>query len=166
MRTVLEACRRLMDRPLHLEAFCGPFMSAEEFNELHALRAAGRSVRRFTPRLIDYLTVADLSISLAGYNTCMNLLATGVPALVLPYARQREQPLRIEKLKPYLPLTVIGEDDLDPDRLARIIETGLKLRPRSAPAALNIDGAVAATRFLESWVAPGRPSLDTSSFDG
>jgi predicted glycosyltransferase len=166
MRTVLEACRRLMDRPLHLEAFCGPFMSTEEFNELHALRAAGRSVRRFTPRLIDYLTVADLSISLAGYNTCMNLLATGVPALVLPYARQREQPLRIEKLKLYLPLTVIGEVDLDPDRLARIIETGLKMRPRPAPAGLNIDGAAAATRFLENWVAPGRPSLDTSFFDG
>jgi predicted glycosyltransferase len=166
MRTVLEACRRLTGRPLHLEAFCGPFMSDEEFKELHALRAAGRSVQRFTPKLVDLLAAADLSISLAGYNTCMNLLATGVPALVLPYARQREQPLRIEKLKPYLPLTVLDDGDLEPDRLARVIETGLNSRPGSAPAALNMDGAVAAARYLENWIAPGRPLPDTSSPDG
>ena len=163
MRAVLEACRRLPHRPLHLEAFCGPFMNAEDFRELEAMRAPGRVVHRFTPRLIDYLSAADLSISLAGYNTCMNLLATGVPALVLPYSRQREQPLRVDKLKPFLPLTVLGEDDLELDRFAQAIENGLSLERRPAAAALNMEGAAASARFLESWTAAGRPALDTSS---
>jgi len=153
IKAVLEACRRLHGRSLHLEAFCGPFMSAAEFEELQAMRAAGLGVRRFTPRLIDYLAVADLSISLAGYNTCMNLLATGVPALVLPYSRQREQPLRVEKLKPHLPLEVLGEGDLEPERLARAVERGLNRGRNTTTAALNMEGAATAARCLEEWAA-------------
>lgn len=165
MKAVLEAGRRLPHRPLHVEAFCGPFMNAEDFRELEALRAPGRAVHRFTPRLIDYLSAADLSISLAGYNTCMNLLATGVPALVLPYSRQREQPLRVDRLRPFLPLTVLGEDDLEPHRLAQAIENGLGLERRPAAAELSLEGAAASARFLESWTAAGRPARDTSSGD-
>jgi predicted glycosyltransferase len=158
MSAALEACRRLRQRPLHLEAFCGPFMSAAEYGELHARRAAGLGVQRFTPRLIDYLAAADLSISLGGYNTCMNLLATGVPALVLPYSRQREQPLRVAKLKPYLPLEVLGAEDLAPERLAGAIEQGLTRGRRTAAAALNLEGAAATARCLEAWAASAPPS--------
>jgi len=163
MKSVLEACRRSSDPPLHLEAFCGPFMDAGEFNELHAMAADGRNVRRFTPRLIDYLAVADLSISLAGYNTCMNLLATGAPALVLPYARQREQPLRVERLKTILPLVVLGEDDLEPRRLGQAIERGLSLKRSALAGALNLDGAADAARYLEAWMAAPASALDSSS---
>jgi predicted glycosyltransferase len=148
MRAALEACRRLPHRPLHLEAFCGPFMKAEDFRELETLRAPGRVVHRFTPQLIDYLSAADLSISLAGYNTCMNLLATGVPALVLPYSRQREQPWRVQKLMGCLPMIVLSEDDLDPERIAAFIETGLALPRRAGPAIVNLDGAAATARLL------------------
>jgi predicted glycosyltransferase len=148
MRAVLEACRRLPHRPLHLEAFCGPFMNAEDFGELEALRAPGRAVHRFTPQLIDYLSAADLSISLAGYNTCMNLLATGVPALVLPYSRQREQPWRVQKLMGCLPMIVLSEDDLESERIAAFIETGLALQRRAGPATVNLDGAAATARLL------------------
>jgi predicted glycosyltransferase len=163
MKPVLEACRRLTRRRLRLEAFCGPFMSAAEFDELAAMAAAGLGVHRFTPRLVDYLSAADLSISLAGYNTCMNLLATGVPALVLPYARQREQPLRVEKLKACLPIEVLGEEDLDPPRLAQAIERGLGRQRQTPAGALNLDGAANAARYLEHWMAAPPPALDTSS---
>ncbi len=148
MRAVLEACRRLTGRPLHLEAFCGPFMDAEEFEDLYAMRAAGLGVQRFTPRLIDYLSIADLSISLAGYNTCMNLLTTGVPALVLPYSRQREQPLRVQKLTSCLPLMVLSEDDLEPGRIAPLIESGLQLQRRAGPITINLEGAATTARLL------------------
>jgi predicted glycosyltransferase len=156
LKSVLEACRRLRGRlPLRLEAFCGPFMEAAEFHELDAMQAAGLTVQRFTPRLLDYLAAADLSISLAGYNTCMNLLATGVPALVLPYAGQREQPLRVAKLKPHLPWEVLGQDDLEPERLGRAIERGLGLKRPDTAAAFNIEGAMTTARCLEAWVAAG-----------
>jgi predicted glycosyltransferase len=154
MKSALAACGLLRRRlALRLEAFCGPFMGAAQYHELLGMQSAGLTVQRFTPRLLDYLAAADLSISLAGYNTCMNLLATGVPALVLPYADQREQPLRVAKLKAHLPLVVLGENDLDPNRLARAVERGLELKhPRTAPA-LNLEGAATVARYLENWVA-------------
>jgi predicted glycosyltransferase len=148
LKPVLEAWRRLSGRPLHLEAFCGPFMKDEEFKDLYAMRADGLGVQRFTPWLVDYLAVADLSISLAGYNSCMNLLATGVPALVLPYSRQREQPLRVERLKAYLPIEALSAADLAPGRLEPAIERGLARARRAAPVALRLDGAATTARML------------------
>ena len=38
---------------------------------------------------------AALSISLAGYNTLMDILATRTPALVYPYMANREQNMRV-----------------------------------------------------------------------
>lgn len=150
-RAVLGACRRLAERiPLRLELFAGPFMEDGEYGELEALAAPGLRVRRFTARFLDYLGAADLSISLAGYNTCMNLLETGVPALVLPYARQREQPLRVERFKPHAPLLVLGEEDLDDGPMGRAIERGLALGRRRRPPPLDLDGAARTARILTS----------------
>jgi predicted glycosyltransferase len=152
LKAVLTACRRLQGRPgVRLALFTGPFMADAEFNDLQASAGEGLAVQRFTPRFLDYLSAADLSISLAGYNTCMNLLATGVPALVLPYARQREQPLRVERLKACLPLTVLSEEDLAPERLAAAIESGLQRQPRLGPPPVNLDGAARTARYLEDW---------------
>ncbi len=159
LKPVLAACRQLQDRlSLRLALFTGPFMPEEEFNDLQAMAGEGLVVRRFTPRFLDYLSAADLSISLAGYNTCMNLLATGVPALVLPYTRQREQPLRVERLKPHLPLTVLGEEDLEPERLVRLIESGLERKPLSGPPPVNLEGAARTARCLSDWL-DDRPIL-------
>jgi predicted glycosyltransferase len=159
LKPVLTACRRMQGRRgLRLALFTGPFMAEAEFDDLQAEAGDGLVVQRFTPRFLDYLSAADLSISLAGYNTCMNLLATGVPALVLPYARQREQPLRVERLKPYLPLTVLSEEDLAPERLAPAIESGLQLKPRLGPPPVNLDGAARTARCLENWPDGHPPS--------
>jgi predicted glycosyltransferase len=149
---VLAACRQIRRRiSVQLEVFTGPFMEASEFEELQSMAGNGLRVQRFTPIFLDYLSAADLSISLAGYNTCMNLLATGVPALVLPYARQREQPLRVEKLKPFLTLRVLEESDLEPDRLCRAIEGGLAMQRQATPPPLNLDGAATTARIVENW---------------
>jgi len=158
LKSVLTACRQLQGRRgVRLHLFTGPFMAAEEFNDLQAMAGEGLIVQRFTLRFLEYLSAADLSISLAGYNTCMNLLATGVPALVLPYTRQREQPLRVERLKPYLPLTVLSENDLEPGRLVPVIESGLKLKPRHGPPSVNLDGADRTARYLEDWADGHQP---------
>jgi predicted glycosyltransferase len=159
LKSVLAACRQLQGRlSLRLALFTGPFMPEPEFDDLQAMAGEGLVVRRFTPRFLDYLSAADLSISLAGYNTCMNLLATGVPALVLPYTRQREQPLRVERLRPHLPLTVLGEEDLEPERLVKLIENGLERKPLASPPPVNLDGAARTARCLSDWLE-GRPPL-------
>ena len=149
---LLDACDLLDDHlSYRLEIFCGPFMDQKEYERLCARSAPGRRIRRYTKRFLDYLSAADLSVSLAGYNTCMNLLVTKVPALVVPYARQQEQPMRADKLSRYLPMRVLTEADLQPARLCRHMVQMLQQNRTVDPVPIDLDGAANAARFLDRW---------------
>jgi predicted glycosyltransferase len=149
---LLDACDLLDDHlSYRLEVFCGPFMDQKEYERLCARSAPGRRIRRYTKRFLDYLSAADLSVSLAGYNTCMNLLVTKVPALVVPYARQQEQPMRADKLSRYLPMRVLTEADLQPARLCRHMVQMLQQNRTVDPVPIDLDGAANAARFLDRW---------------
>ena len=149
---LLDACDLLDDHlPYRLEIFCGPFMDRKEYEGLRARSATGRRIRRYTKRFLDYLSAADLSVSLAGYNTCMNLLVTKVPALVVPYARQQEQPMRADKISRYLPMRVLSEDDLQPSRLCRHMVEMLQQNRTVDLVPIDLDGAANAARFLDRW---------------
>jgi len=126
-------------------------MDQKEYERLCARSAPGRRIRRYTKRFLDYLSAADLSVSLAGYNTCMNLLVTKVPALVVPYARQQEQPMRADKLSRYLPMRVLTEADLQPARLCRHMVQMLQQNRTVDPVPIDLDGAANAARFLDRW---------------
>jgi len=150
LTSVLVACDSLSDRlPIRLEVFTGPFMENEEFEKLSGRSSPGFRIRRYTKRFLDYLYAADLSVSLAGYNTCMNLLATKVPALVYPYARQQEQPIRANKIKNLLPMKIMSKVDIQPDRLSKLIDQILRKSPPVESFSLNLDGAANAARFLK-----------------
>ena len=79
------------------------------------------SLRRFTPSLIAYLDRADLSISLGGYNTTMNILKTGVRSIIYPSDKDREQAIRAEKLEKLSLLKILNNSELEPERLAQLI---------------------------------------------
>jgi len=80
------------------------------------------------------LSKAALSISMAGYNTVMNLLNTKTPALVLAYGANHEQNLRARLLEERGYLTVLMNDDLNPSRLERLARERLgSLYPAAAP---------------------------------
>jgi len=150
LKSVLDACELLDDHlAFRLEVFCGPFMDPEEYEKLAARSVPGRRIRRYTKRFLDYLSAADLSVSLAGYNTCMNLLVTKVPALVFPYARQQEQPMRADKIKKYLPMKVLKEADMEPASLSRHIAQMLQQTRPSGAVPIDLDGAANAARFLD-----------------
>ena len=152
LNAVLDAFDLLREQiPVRLEVFCGPFMDRDEYEKLAVRSAPGRRIRRYTKRFVDYLSAADLSISLAGYNTCMNLLVTQVSALIFPYTRQREQPMRAEKIKKYLPVAVLDEADMQPDRLCRHMKQMLDRKKTSVQVPINLNGAANATRFLEQF---------------
>ena len=82
----------------------------------------------------------------------MNLLVTKVPALVYPYRRQREQPMRVEALKKMLPMRILRDHDLEPTALSQHIEQMLLDTPSYEPVSLNLNGADNAARYLEEWV--------------
>ena len=86
----------------------------------------------------------------------MNLLVTKAPALVLPYDREREQPMRVDKIKDYLPMQTLKTADLQPAGLSRHIAHMLEQRRAVDTVPLNLDGAANAARIIEGWAGPGR----------
>ncbi len=150
---VIGACEQLRDRmSLRLEAFTGPFMRNEEIEKLAGRSSPGIRIRRYTRRLPDYLHAADLSVSLAGYNTCMNLLVTQVPALVYPYVRQREQPMRVNTIKNFLPMGILTEEDLRVDRLSDHIFRMLQQKRTLKSLPIDFNGAANGAKFLSRWI--------------
>ena len=151
---VLDAQARLAEsRQLRLCVFTGPFMAEEDFSALanKAASVPGVQLARFTTEFLSFLAAADLSISMAGYNTCMNILAARVPSLVWPFGQNREQRLRVQKLAPLGGITLLNQDDLEPSRLAVLIGKALKAGRDSVAPPVNLAGAEETARWLEHW---------------
>lgn len=150
---VLEAYRLMANSDrIRIEMFTGPFREPAEFKRLTAKSVDGICIRYFTNRFLDYLSAADLSISLAGYNTCMNLLAARVPALVYPYSQQQEQPMRVEKIKHLIPMKILRDRDIEPGLLSRFIQKML-LEPRPSGAVpINLNGAENSATYLKKYI--------------
>ncbi|MCG6944775.1 MAG: glycosyl transferase [Deltaproteobacteria bacterium] len=154
LKTVLDAHARLTkSRQLRLCVFTGPFMAEGDFSDLQGKAASVPKVQlaRFTTEFLSYLAAADLSISMAGYNTCMNILAARVPSLVWPFAQNQEQRLRAEKLAALGGLTLLNQEDLEPTRLAVLMEKALMAGRGSVKPLVNLAGAEVTTRWLEEW---------------
>ncbi|MEL7357311.1 MAG: glycosyltransferase [Cyanobacteria bacterium J06560_6] len=130
--------------PHQIYVFAGPFMSEADYAQLQQAAAQRPNVtlRRYTCLLLDYLKRAELSISLGGYNTTMNLLRTGVRSLVLPSlnpSQTDEQRIRTEKLASVGVLTLLTPDALATDPLVGAIVTALS-QPRTTHH-INLHGA-------------------------
>ncbi len=92
---------------------------------------AGVTVERARADFIALLRGAALSISQGGYNTVMEVLATGTRAVVAPYAGglETEQTLRARLLATRGTLQVVPEDEIAPEALARAVESALAAPP-------------------------------------
>lgn len=138
--------------PHQIYAFAGPFMPAQDFARLQQA-AAGRpnvTLRRYTSLLLDYLKKADLSVSLGGYNTTMNLLRIGVRSLIFPspnLSQTDEQRIRAEKLARLGVTGLLTPEDLTPDRLAQAIETSLK--QSFSAHHIDLEGADNTARYVQ-----------------
>jgi predicted glycosyltransferase len=148
LSSVLEAHANISDK-LHLHVFTGPYLDDQAFDALKRLENQTVTVLRFTQDFLAFLAAADLSISMAGYNTCMNILATQVPALVWPFPQNREQRLRAMKLADLGWMKVLEEKELKPVRLAGLIERQLA-RPPEPKKSVDLNGAVKTAEWLAS----------------
>jgi predicted glycosyltransferase len=152
LKAVIEAFPLMRtEKPLHLFVFTGPLMSRKKFERLEALSSERVEVKRFTADFPSYLAAADLSVSMAGYNTCMNILAAAVPALVWAFPQNREQRLRADRIARTGALNVLEDRDLHPSRLAAIMDRALSEGPRP-PARIDLDGAVKTADWIEKWI--------------
>ena len=119
LNCVAQASQFLEDRiPHHIQMFTGPFAPEDVFNHLQAIASqrSNLTVRRYTPDLLSYMAKADLSISMAGYNTTLNVLQTGVRAIQLPFTGNddQEQRLRSTRLEQLGIVKVIDSTALAP----------------------------------------------------
>jgi predicted glycosyltransferase len=141
-----------VDRRSHLYVFAGPYVPEHEFTYLKGLKKGKRiQVEKFKSDFLSYLAAAELSISMAGYNTTMNILTAGVPALVWPFGENREQRLRAERLADRGALKLIDDQDLNPIDLADIMGQTLT-RTDSIETDIDLDGVVNTVQWLEGWI--------------
>ena len=131
----------------HFHLFTGPYCPPEVVKRLYAAAGQNLVVEQFTDHFIDWLAAADLSVSMAGYNTSMNTLAAGVPALMLPFDQNREQLLRVDRLIAKHPIAILDELDLVPERLADLIVG--QARKCRYHTDLDLDGAHRTVSIIE-----------------
>jgi predicted glycosyltransferase len=155
LRATAAALARLPGRPrVRLQIFTGPFADPALGPALEQACPGHIRAAAFTPELRGWLTAADLSLSMAGYNTCMDLLVTGVPALAWPLAINREQPLRAELLARRGYLRRLETVDLEPTRLAGVMEATMNQPPRPQ-APIDLQGAQASADLITAPLRTG-----------
>lgn len=102
----------------------------------------------FTPDFINWMQVADISISEAGYNTCTNILETRTRAILVPNPCMSDQPARAQCLVDRGLATMISPDEVGPETLvAAILDT---LSRPSAEHTVDLGGARKTRELLET----------------
>lgn len=148
--------------PHEFRVFAGPLMPGDVYERLEALARLARNVRfaRYTPDLPGQFRRAELSVSMAGYNTVMDILSSQVRALVYPVTANgdQEQSLRAAKLARMGVLGVLNQEQLEPVRLAlKIRETLRGKSSRPSRPSLNLAGAQNTALLLQKHLALRNP---------
>jgi predicted glycosyltransferase len=143
-------------RPCSALLVTGPFMAQADRQRLER-RARGLPVRvrREVPDLPPLLAAADVAVTMAGYNTSVEVLRAGVPAVLVPRARpSAEQRTRAALFAERGWVSVMDPDALDPVALAAAVLDCLERGERGqGPAGAgrpgpDLDGLAVATAHL------------------
>ena len=111
------------------------------------------------PDLIAEMRGAAVSLSQCGYNTALDIVRAGVPALVVPYGAEREdeQRNRARRLEELGAMRCLLESQMTPATLAAELSATLTFQPRAN--ALQLDGASATAELLYGLVSNARESV-------
>jgi predicted glycosyltransferase len=123
---------------------------ADADTEIAALRRLGPAT--VEPVRQDFrarLGGAAAAVSLSGYNTTLEVLLSGTPALLVPMAEggEREQAIRAAAFATQPGLRVTALAELTPPVLAGLV-ADLAAQPRHEATTLRIDGAATSARLI------------------
>jgi predicted glycosyltransferase len=137
---------KLRDAPWHV--ITGPNLAKGDFAALQDGAAKQLRIERFRPDFPQLLAACRVSVSQAGYNTLMEILAVGARAVVVPFAdgQESEQPLRAQLLAERGLVQAVDPRELDPERLAKAIDAAAAM-PLPANA-FNLAGATSTAQIL------------------
>ena len=114
MQAILESFIELNAEKCRLLMLSGPFLNDDKYAALSAIAKPYKniSIQRFASDFTDLLTAGDAMISMAGYNTCMDILTSCIPSAVFPFAQNHEQRMRAERLAQYIPLKILDSTNM------------------------------------------------------
>ncbi len=129
----------------------GPNMAPEDKDAMSAYNSDNLQVVELADDFIDSLSRARVSISMAGYNTVMDLLQTETPAVVVPFEAdsETEQLARSRLLEAKGLLTIVREHTLTADTLKHAIEWSLQQQQQRPP--INMQGSEHSANLLRQW---------------
>jgi predicted glycosyltransferase len=137
LQTALAARRRGCLADLCWRLLAGPNLPPGQFAALAADLPPGVVLERYRPDFPQMLRRCRVSVSQAGYNTVLDILAAQTAAVLVPFADmlETEQTLRAERLAARGVVEMVAPSVLSPERLALAIERAVLRRP----AALAVD---------------------------
>lgn len=143
-KIAIKAQRVLWDKlKLPMTVVAGPFLPENDWLELESQTdmCPGLTVVRSVPNMAELLANHSVSVSQCGYNTVMDILRSGISALVVPFSQGQEveQSNRAARLSKLGLLCYVEADDLDVQRFVTEVERLLSFTPNST--ALDLDGA-------------------------
>ena len=158
VRATVEVHRDLFIRTgLRTTVVAGPFLPEPVWAWLReqATHSPVLEVVRRVDDLAGEIARSALSLSQGGYNTTMDLLRAGTPAVVVPFADggENEQTVRTSRLAELgvlrmVPATALG----DRERLLAALVAAAAARP--APVQLDLSGAERTARILTGVATP------------
>mgnify|MGYP001793640633 CR=1 FL=1 len=120
--------------PHQIQVFTGPFSPDDKVKLWQKLTESKQNINvsRYTRNLISYMQKADLSISMSGYNTTLNVMTTGVRAMILPFKgnNDQEQRIRAGKLDSLGVVKMLDESDLHPEIFSQKLIDYLAIEPK------------------------------------
>jgi predicted glycosyltransferase len=133
----------------------GTNLPEDDFAALRAAAPAGVAVERFCYNFVGLLRRCRVSVSQAGYNTVLDILAANARAVLVPFAAEREteQLMRAERLAALARVELVRDGELSPDVLARAIRRALSREP--ATVAIDSGGAAQSARSIAALIRPG-----------
>jgi predicted glycosyltransferase len=133
----------------------GPFLPDPDFDELthRAASTAGLDVVRYLPHLAAEMAASTVSVSQVGYNTTMDILGCGTPAVVVPYGegREDEQAERARRLERLGAVRVIDPERLSASTFVDAVHAARDWSPLAVP--LDLDGRTRTPELLGSLLA-------------
>lgn len=148
---------RLADAPWRIVT--GPQLPDADLAAIRTQAAgmANMAIDRYRPDFQALLAGCRVSVSQAGYNTLMEILAAGTRAVVVPFAEagETEQTSRARRLAARGLIGLVEAAELTPAALAAAVDAAEARKPAPNPA-IDLDGARKTAIFLRQTLDAAR----------
>lgn len=130
-------------RAKQMALVCGPKLPAVQRATALAAQAArpGLRVLPETGSMLSLMRAADVVVSMAGYNSVCEVMASGTPAVLVPRSRPSEEQTTRARLLAKLGLATVLPLDAGPDGFATAVRSALRRPNATAESFFHPPGA-------------------------